>query len=189
MTFRALPFKRGNTYADGEITMSLTTAKALEGRIYEVPDDVNGTGLTVKLRVVRNVTGSAITVARAFCQFKADDAGAQWGRHIGADGSGCTADLPSSAMDDAMIVDASIVENDLFYVVDEGPVQVVTGATAVDLNPHVGVACDGSGLVAAALAAAGKAIVGHIDVDTTDEGAVVLIHARPLVSQQSDPAT
>lgn len=186
--YDGLPFPRGKTYGDGVLTMTATLASALEGKLYRVADTVNGTGFDVVLRCVRNKKGSTITVARTFAQFAVAAAG-EWGRKIAVTGSGCTADLPSSGIDDAYEVGFEILDKDLFYVVDEGPVQVLTGNSGVNLANGVPVACDTDGDIAAATTTAGSAIVGYVDLATTEENTATLIHARPLVSQRSDPAS
>lgn len=185
--YDGLPFPRGKTYGDGVLTMTASLASALEGRLFRVPDDVNGTGFDVVLRCVRNKTGGDITVARTFAQFAVAAAG-EWGRKIAVYGSGCTADLPSCAIDDAYPVGLVIVEHDLFWVVDEGPIEVKTGNTSVNLANGVPVSCDTDGDIAAATTTAGNAIVGYIDLATTEEDDATLMHARPYVSQRSDAA-
>lgn len=111
-----LPFPRGSTYnQDGVLTMTASYADHLEGKIYEVPDTVHGTGQTVKLRIVRNA-GSEITAANVLYEF--DTNALDFGRVINTvtDGVG----EPCKPLDDDYTAGKKIAQYDLLYVVESG---------------------------------------------------------------------
>ena len=175
MKEHALPFPRGQTMGDGVLTLTDTYRDSLEGRLFTVPDTVNATGMEVTLRVVKNDTGSAITVARDLCQFSVATA-KDFGRRIDSHGSACTAGDISKPMDDAYTVAQSIPDDDLFYVVDEGPCQIRTESSSCSLTAQDAVAADGDGRINGAAAAAGEAVVGVIDATTAEESTAVLVY-------------
>lgn len=161
MAESALPFPRGRTAGDGELSLDDTTLQDLEGKRYVVDDDVHNTGLPVVLMVVKNDTGAAITVARKFGEFSAADT-YDMGRRLGqfpANTEGAIA-VP---LDDKYTVGQSIPDDDLFYVILKGPVSVLAAATVVNLAAHIPVMTSSTGLVAdAAAPTAGSFVIGTL---------------------------
>jgi hypothetical protein len=104
------------------------TLQEYEGKLYEVPDTVHGTGINPILVVLKNDTGSAITVARKFGEFSAATA-LDYGRRIGT--FPCdTEGEPVCALDDAYTVGATIADNDLFYGLVYGWCTIATQAVS-----------------------------------------------------------
>lgn len=181
---RALPFPRGETYnADSLLTMSTTLHDHLEGKFYTVPDTVHNTGKMVTLMVCKNRTGSAITIARKFCELTAE-AALGWGCKVTTFPCN-TAGAVAVPLDDAMTNGGSIAANDLFYVVVEGPCYVLTGAAVTNLAAGAAVTTDNAGLIAnKANAAAGEFCVGTLDYLASYSAAtntIVNVSALPLV--------
>lgn len=162
-----LPFPRGGTACDGAFTPAATTYENLEGRIFEVKDTVHGLGGNVHLAVVRNDSGSAITVARKTVRF--GTAAGDIGRKV-AGLSGATGQI-GKPIDDAYTVGASIPANDLFYVVYAGPCDILscTSATAAAaLTVGSLLTTDNGGQVGAAAATTGNFILGVADETPAD---------------------
>ena len=171
-----LPFSRGSTHAANSAKLSLgdKTYDHLEGRCYFAPDTENNTGERVVLRVVKNDTGSGITVTHDFYRYST---GAKdWGRRIGAvcDSAGEV----GKPMDDAYEVGATIPDDDLFYVVESGPCTVRPESSSVNLSAGDAIATDASGRANGAKAAAGEAVLATIDAACTTATTEVLFHIR-----------
>jgi len=144
MTEKTLPFPRGSTASDaGLVSLDDSTFSELEGKIFEVPDTVHGTGQPILLRAVKNDSGAAITVARKFMRFAlaALDFGRRVAGFVNAAGAVC------KPLDDAYTVGFSIPDDDIFYVVEAGKCNVLTEASAVALDAGSVVASDASGFV------------------------------------------
>ena len=122
----SLPFERGSTFyagASSEISNTDPASLALEGKIFKAPDTKHGTGLTVSLRVVRNGTGSAITSAVGVgYEFLA-------GKVLREVESVADAGDFGRIIDDAYPAGTSIPDDDLFYVVEAGPVDGLSDAS------------------------------------------------------------
>ena len=118
MAEKSLPFPRGRTFYDAntDVTLSDTLYSHLEGQIFEVEDTEHGTGEKVLLRVVKNDTGAAITVARKFCEFSVTSS-ADWGLRVGTFPAD-TAGAVCKPIDDAYTAGDTIDQYDLFYVVE-----------------------------------------------------------------------
>lgn len=174
MASKALPFPRGRTLSDDldNLTLSDTWYQHLEGKEFEVEDTVNGTGEKVILRVVKNDTGSAITVAKKFMRFNtnAEDFGRRIAGVANAEGMFCV------PMDDAYTVGDTIPDDDLFYVVVKGPVSVTTAAGSVSLSAHDPVATTAAGFIGGVKAQYGEFVAGIADVACTTASASLLIH-------------
>ncbi len=177
-TLLELPFKRG-TSANNESTLTLSDTvpdAGVEGRLYAVPDTVHGTGRFVILRLVKNDTGGDITIDnddRLFRAFSSTDALADFERRIsGTAGDGAVCRPIDDAYPDGYV----IAKWDHFYVVEQGPCYMTTGATAVDLSAGDPVVSDSAGAIRAAAASLGNYVVAVIDADTTDEDTQVVIH-------------
>lgn len=177
MDKKHLPFPRGSTLnEDGLLTLTGTEFAALEGTIYEVPDTVHNTGRTVLLRLVRNGSGNAITVARKGIEFSTA-ASKDWG---GVAAGICnTAGAVGKPIDDAYTVGKSIADDDYFYVVEAGPCYIVTEASSVNLAAGASVAFDNTGAVNGAAATEAEFIVGVLDAASTDESTNVLVWVEP----------
>jgi hypothetical protein len=160
MQDHSLPFPRGTTYGDNVLTLTATLGQDHEGRVYEVPDSEHNTGVKVSLRVVRNLTGAAITVARRFCEMTSA-ASLDFGRKCAAFGGDVSAQgAVAKPLDDAYPLGMSIPANDLFYVGEEGPFTVLTESGAVNLAPGAPVACNADGTVDGTAAQAGEYVCG-----------------------------
>lgn len=170
-----LPFPRGGTASDNGlagVTISDTWLNQLEGKTFDVLDDTHGTGATVRLRVVKNDTGSAITPANQLLRFST---GAKdFGRRIaGVSNSKSTVCVP---IDDAYGATPTIADDDLFYVVVRGPCSIMTDAADVSLTAHDSVCSDGStGTLYKTKVIEGEYVVGTIDQDTAAEDTAVLV--------------
>lgn len=160
MAERALPFPRGRTMGDDQLTLDDDTHKGLEGNVYEVPDTVHGTGKPVKLRVVKNDTGGDITVARKLCEFDGTDE-YDFGRRVTSFGNNISGHgVVCKPIDDAYTAGATIDQYDLFYVVEEGYCDVVTESGAVSLPMGTPVTANSTGTIDGAKAAAGNYVIG-----------------------------
>lgn len=160
MKEHALPFPRGQTMGDGVLTLTDTYRKSLEGRIFTVPDTEHGTGMEIKLRVVKNDTGAAITAARNLCEFDGTDA-LDFGRRVTSFGNNLSGQgVVCKPLDDAYTVGQSIPDDDLFYVVEEGYCTIVTEGGAVSLPVGTAVAANATGTLDGARAAAGQYVIG-----------------------------
>jgi hypothetical protein len=176
-TFDELPFPRGRTASDflngksqTELDADTTWLAELEGRIYTVPDTVHGTGLPVKLRVVRNV-GADYTVTDPVKLLKFDTAASSFGRKTSAvtsaTGSVC------KPIDDAYAAGAIIYTYDLFYVVEAGPCSIaITGTTTPTTGQSV--MCHTDGTVSATKTTAGSYDLGVIDYTPNSEGEAII---------------
>ncbi len=175
-----LPFARGKTMCDGEVTPTTSIFDEVCGNIFQVKDTVNGTGQPVFLRAVRNTIGGNITVTRALYSFDADslDYGCEIDALAGA-GDVC------KPLDDAYTVGQTILENDICYVVEEGPCSILTGASSVSLNAQDAVSSEASGQLSDAVAAAGEFVVGTIDQDTEAENTAVVVHVKGGIANAS----
>lgn len=151
-----LPFPRGQTWADGQVTPTASSAADLLGKVYEVPDTVHDTGLMVKVRVVKN-DSTAITVARKVVAY--GTATNDFGRF--ANGFVAAAGGFGKPLDDAYTVGASIPANDLFYVVENGPCDVLsTVAASGSVSAGEEVSCGATGKLTTNVAE-GQFILGY----------------------------
>ncbi len=177
----ALPFPRGSTYSDGPngaVTMTATTADELTGRLYVVRDTNHGTGLNVVLRCVRNTTGGSITIdgTAALPQhriYSFDGDSKDWGTEIDAV-TGAIGEV-GKPIDDEYPGAMVIVENDLLYVVDEGPTKIVTAAASVANGLHESVTPDALGALHLNVTDGTEYKLGTIDAAQTDEDLDVLV--------------
>jgi hypothetical protein len=170
LTNSQLPFPRETTmYGGGGNGQTINAdwvagTNHLVGKVYEVPDTVHGLGGTVKLRVIRNITGSAITPANKFVEMTAAAAG-DFGRNSGGFGASVSAaGVVCKPMDDAYPTTTNLIkDDDLFYVVEEGPCNVLAESTIT--TAAAGTACqtDANGLADGVVAAATNFAVGTFD--------------------------
>ena len=178
-----LPFPRGTTFSDaGVVSMDDSKYAHLEGKVYEVPDTQHGTGKNVRLRVVKNDTGGAITAARNLCEFDGVDA-QDYGRRVTSFGAALSGQgVVCKPLDDAYTVGMSIPDNDLFYVVEEGYCTVVTETGVVSLPVGTAVAANAAGGLDGARAAAGFYVIGTMTepVYTASTNAVIDVNAGLL---------
>ncbi len=143
---KTLPFPRGAFYSEAShggsalVTMGDSTAKNLEGRRYQVEDTIHKTNRQVILRVVKNDSGGALPVQRRLMSFNSnttDDFGHRVDDYAATPGVLCkplddayyygpqpkyTTSLELTISDRA--VETTIVEDELYYVVDCGPCDV-----------------------------------------------------------------
>lgn len=167
MTYQTtLPFPRGKTACGGVLTADATIFKNLEGKVFEVPDTQHKYGSPVKLRVVRNASGSAITVTKGKLYKFATGAGETGGQIAGLN---TTAGGVCKPIDDAYAASFSIPANDLFYVVEAGRCDVLTCAstTGAALYTTSGIGaqmqCSAGSVLAETAAAAGDFVLGILD--------------------------
>lgn len=113
----ALPFPRGSTNTTGAGSGGTTDQANLEGREYWVEDDQYGTGVMVKLRIVRNLSAGALSPKRGVT-FKS---GTEWQVDGYNDVDGERAYIVDDYYASVNSVSPTIAVNDLFYVVIEGP--------------------------------------------------------------------
>ena len=125
-----------------------------------MPDTINGSGKLVTLRIVKNVIGSTLTIARRCVKFDSSTAKAYGGR---TSGYVDTAGMVGKPIDDAMKVGAVIPANDLFYVVDEGPCKVENATGAFNLAAGVTLTPNATGQIGSAACAAGQFSLGVLD--------------------------
>jgi hypothetical protein len=145
---------------DGVLTLTDTYRSSLEGRVFTVPDTVHNTGLEIKLRVVKNDTGAAITAARNLCEFDGPDS-LDFGRRVTSFGNAISGQgVVCKPLDDAYTVGQSIPDDDLFYVIEEGFGTVLTESGAVSLPAGTAVAANATGTLDGARAAAGQYVIG-----------------------------
>ena len=169
-----LPFPRGKTWGDGQVTLDATSGANLLGKLFEVPDTVNGTGQSVVLRVVKNDSGSAIAVARKGIAYHtgAKDFGRFASGYVGATGG------YGQPLDDAYTIGANIAANDLFYVVEQGPCQLYVTGTSTPVLQHKPIMYASSGYGGVTTAGAGQFVIGMTDVAGTATTNAVLIHVK-----------
>ena len=118
--FENLPFARGETYFAGDTnTATSTIGDKLLGQEYIVTDQTHGTNLPIRLRVVQNLSNASILTGRGVTL----STGASYGKSVTGYGGaqGAVGILP---VDDAYTDTYSIINNDIFYVVVDGPVHV-----------------------------------------------------------------
>lgn len=121
----SLPFDRGSTYFDGGTT-DTTSAEALLGHTYLVPDTENSTGKFVILQVVRNESGGTLTAGDCVL-YKATEEGLSIG------GLGHPLHERFAGHVDSKYT-STIAANDIFYIIVAGPVDRQNVA-AEDLLP------------------------------------------------------
>ena len=174
MLANTLPFPRGQTWCDGQVTPDATTAKQLLGKVYEVTDSVHLTGRTVKLRVVKN-DGSALTVARKAVAY--GTAALDFGRYI----KGYNASAGGSAVliDNAYAVGQVIAASDLFYVIEEGPTTILSSSAAATFAAQAELAVAAGGRLTTVAATTGQFSLGRIDEACATTSATVVVHAHP----------
>jgi len=171
---RELPFPRGSTFSDaGIVTMDDSMRSDLEGKLVQVEDTVHDTGEQITLRIVKNDTDGAITVARKCGEFSTTSE-ADYGARIGTfpcdtDGAVC------KPIDDAYTVGFSIPDDDLFYVVEEGLCDILSNASAITSAAGEAVAVDTAGTLKDNAAAAGKYVIGVLQEAATVAATAYLV--------------
>ncbi len=143
MKFEDLPFPLGGTYGDGA-TVAVTDGVQLEGKEYWVECRSPGGGVggildTVitekpkKVRIVRNVTGSAM-LPKLIAKLQLDGTGMEYTSRV-KDYADTVGQVGYPI--DEFLPAAGVPNNDLFYIVVEGPAKVTTAA-AGDTNISIG---------------------------------------------------
>ena len=160
----SLPFPRGDTFFGGDANLiSASLGVNLEGKEYEV-NDINGSGETQVLRVVRNKHASHRMQAMYGYRFGVT---AGWnGKKI----RGKTAAHGDLAFPLDQAYTTTVAPNDLCYVVTEGPTRCKTSSatsagTALTQFDYVSWGRAGTGSVNGCLipGAAGRFNLGQID--------------------------
>lgn len=148
-TNHLMPFLRGTTYGDGQLTLTDATAEKLKGMVFETTDDLHGTGNSVMLRVVQNDSGSALTIARIGKCVPFTTSNVSFGKRASATLAG--AGVVAKPIDDYYTEKgvSEIPANDLYYVVEEGPCDLMGDASHSLDSDAVGtpVSVSGSGLI------------------------------------------
>lgn len=144
MIYEDLPFPLGSTWADGG-TAAATDATQLEGKEYVIKSTnwaASGvakpelSGKYKKVRIVRNVTGSAL-LPKLIAAMKTDGTGYEYLSQVSgyAEAAG-TLGFPI----DEFLPAAGVANNELFYVVTEGLAKVTSAAsgdTTISIGNHV----------------------------------------------------
>lgn len=165
MSIYALPFPRGSTFGDmGNKTMTAAIAAAtgLAGRVFQCEDSKHGLGELIKLRIVQNETGEAITVARKLCEFRSTTLG-DYGTIVDKFGNALSGQgVVAKPLDDVYVVGGSIPEHDLFYMMEEGLCTVLTASVVgtVSLPAGTPLAANAEGTIHGTRAAAGYYVIG-----------------------------
>jgi hypothetical protein len=116
------PFQRGWTWYNGEVIDPANLgAPWLEGKEWRFEDSYNGTGLYVTCRCVRNVSGIKLFGSRL-----ASYAAGFFGRRIA--GYTVATNAAGYPIDEGHAQNG-VVNNDLCYLVVEGPCKVLNGTT------------------------------------------------------------
>jgi len=158
-----LPFPRGKTASQGNITPDATYAQELEGKFFWSEDTQHATNIPLVVLCVRNRTGGAITVARKFCEMDITTAKSS---PSAVDTFPCnTAGAVALPLDDVYVVGSTIASLDLFFVVAYGFCSVLTTASVTNLTAGESIATDNAGLIpnTAGGAAAGEFVIGRCD--------------------------
>lgn len=159
-----LPFPRGSTWSDWDSSVTAGSGEGLVGRTFVTKDTEHSTNVPVTVRVVRNDSGGSITTAKKCLGF--GTAAKDFGRNVKAQASVAAGEV-CKPMDDAMTADKSIVANDLFYVVEEGPCYIVHTSTAASISQHANVTVAAGGTLGAAEAGDTEFIIGILDEAAT----------------------
>jgi hypothetical protein len=121
-----LPFRRGSTWKDGQVTDLITpdinTAFNLAGTLVKTVDSSNR---PLTLRIVK--LSAAVTAARKCLAMDAATAG--YITRVST-GIATVAGVVAKPLDDAYVVGATLAQYDLVYVVDEGYVTVQAALNA-----------------------------------------------------------
>jgi hypothetical protein len=151
-----LPFDVGKTFYDGgSIDSANLGGQHLEGKEYWVEDNnpsdnTSRSGRLRKLRIVRNVSGVAL-LPKYLVQF--DTTAGKFGQQVS--GYSGTDNMKAYPVDE-YLASAGVPDDDLFYIVCEGPAMCVTSLTGdAQNNFAVGdhmVAATGAGTTAATTA-------------------------------------
>jgi len=162
-----LPFPRGSFLHDG--VTGLINSSDVEGWIGQVidhvADSVHKTGREVSLRIVKNDSGGDLTVARKGVYFSTD--AGEWGSKIKGF---CNADgQVGKPIDDAYTVGVTWPANAIGYLVEEGPCDALSDASALDTSGSSSSAVGSpiqwasGGTIANTVATTGDYVVGHMD--------------------------
>jgi len=155
-----LPFPRGKTFSQNadstKFTLSDQNFKSLEGKTFEVTDTVHGTGEKIKLRVVKNDSGAAITVAADRLVMFSVTSDTDFGNRVS--GYNTVAGGVCKPIDDDYAVGFSIPDDDLFYIIEEGLCDIEAENTGISAGNAV--ASNNTAQVNNAVAAAGEYVVG-----------------------------
>ena len=165
------PFDRGTTYFGGG-TVSATEGEHLCGKKFEFVDQTHKPGSVVTCMVVR--AKAAITVARVGVEFDTDA-----GEYDHLVNAICdTAGAYGWPIDDKLVVGSTIPANDLFYLVVDGPCQMLTSATssneAADLVAGGPVTMNGSGKLDGS-PSANNHVIGYCDATSTTTNTLVIV--------------
>jgi hypothetical protein len=175
---KALPFPRGETYSQGRTALlDANFGSHLIGKLFYSADTEHSTNEGVVLRVVKleaavTIPGTAAAPLHKLYAF--GTTAKDFGRTL--TGALAAAGVICKPLDDAYAGAQVLPQYDLAYVIDEGPCNITTGATAVSLAQHAAVSSDAVGCVAADATTSGQYVVGVIDEASTAESTEVLVH-------------
>ena len=181
-----LPFERGGTFGGASgMTLSGVSIEKLVGATFVVPDDVHETGAQVTLRLVKNDSGSAITFNNQIVRFGTDSK--DFGRYV--DGTTNVNGMIGLPIDDAYAASYSIPDNDYFYVVQQGPCDVLSAASAFVGIAHEPVTPNSAGALHQKRAGAYDFILGTLDADSSAESTAMLVWVDANLWNPSGSAT
>ena len=191
--YATLPFPRGETYksnAGDNITMAADTGASLVGQTFEQPDLVHGTGRVLTLRIVRNESGGALTVATIANRFLSYRATTAYDVGSVVDGISGTVSEGARPIDDFYAEKTNLVTipvHDLFYVIDSGPAYCITAAASASLAHGVPVTNDALGALQNTLALGGQVVQGlYMGAATDVEDLKVPVDILPYRSAVAD---
>lgn len=126
----ALPFPRGTTFREGDTDETESTVESnFLGAEFQVLDTEHDTKRPVTLKLVKNASGSALAANLAVTyRVGASALAGDQGRVIGGY-CDAIAERAAGVVDDAY-GSATIADDDLFYIVRRGPVDVTMGDIA-----------------------------------------------------------
>lgn len=123
----APPFARGETFYNGSVPSSLSdVARNYEGKEYVFEDTIYGTGLPVRVRVVRNSAAYNLK-PKKLVSFDS----ANFGKCVNAYTKTTAA---HGYPVDELLPAGGVAPNDLFYIVVDGPALVTSPAAGVAVN-------------------------------------------------------
>jgi len=159
--FEEPPFSRGETYFGGSAipTTDLTNigGEQYEGREYMTEDDFHGSGAHLTLRVVRNMSATAVLAKQTLIPSSVADMA-----HRRVNGVQ-TVNAALSYIADEKLPAAGVPQYDLFYVVMEGPTLVTSPIAGSAIPILSGVVAASTGKVAVQdLSGATSALGGNL---------------------------
>jgi len=181
-----LPFERGGTFGGASgMTLTSVSIEKLVGATFVVPDDEHETGAEVTLRLVKNDSGSDITFNNQIVRFGTD--AKDFGRYV--DGTTDQNGMVGLPIDDAYTASYVIKDDDYFYVVQRGPCDVLSAASAFVGIAGEPVTTNSAGALHQKRAGAYDFILGTLDADSSEEETAMLVWVDANLWNPSGSAT